>query len=87
MIPLNALLIAARSGREAVRVLCAGLTDDALRATIERIARTEPQIPDADERGIRAARLARAALETERDRRTVEARTPPGLQSEDDHAR
>ena len=72
------------AGREAVRVLCADLTDDALRAEIEALEReaqiaavsaafapTWEQMP-AREAIAREARQARCALENERDRRTHE---------------
>ena len=53
------------AGREAVRVLCADLTDDALRAEIERCEwHADSTHPDASE-----WRRARGAIENERDRR------------------
>lgn len=68
------ILDAARQSPEAVTALCAGLTDDALRAEIERWNRAA-----SDSRSLgmlkdaRSCEHARAALETERDRRTKAA--------------
>lgn len=58
------------AGREAVKVLCAGLTDEQLRAEIERIADLDPHIHSND---YRAKHQARDALETVRDERSLAA--------------
>ncbi len=64
-LPIADVLSAAREGREAVKVLCAELTDAELRAEIERLS------AKADLPMYKGARQARAALETERDRRLL----------------
>lgn len=57
-------------GREAVKAICAGLTNEQLRAEIERICNLDPHIHS---NGYWTKHQARAALETERDRRIHEA--------------
>ena len=66
-LPIADILDRARIGREAVRELCARLSDEELRAEIERIGE------QADLPMYRGARQARAALETVRDERSLAA--------------
>jgi hypothetical protein len=75
------ILAAARLGREFVRALCHPLTDSDIRAEIEAVVLAENDAFGGLE--LQRIRNARAALETERDRRTIEQRSPPELRDLD----
>ncbi len=67
-LPIADILDAAREGHEAVKVLCAGLTGDQLRAEIERICDLNPHIHS---NGYWTKHQARGALEAELVRRAA----------------